>query len=52
MSANVKVPVFRISGAGGIVVFLYVFVTFGALHLAAISNPNKRWSKVILGLGF
>lgn len=50
--ANVPVPVFRISGAGGIVVFLYVFVTFGALHLWAISNPERRAAKVILALGF
>lgn len=48
----VRVPVFRISGAGGIVVFLYVLVTFGALHLFAISHPEKRASKVILALGF
>jgi hypothetical protein len=50
--ANVPVPVFRISGAGGIVVALYVLVVFGTLHLLAISNPEKRFAKVLLSLGF
>lgn len=50
--ANVPVPVFRISGAGGIVVALYIFAIFGTLHLAAMSAPEKRWAKVLIALGF
>lgn len=49
--ANVPVPVFRISGAGGIVVALYVVAVFGSLHLLAISKPDNSWSQAYLGLG-
>ena len=50
--ANVPVPVFRISGAGGIVVALYVVAVFGSLHLLAISRPTNKVAKAWLGLGF
>ena len=52
MAVNVPVPVFRINGANALVTFVYVFVIFGALHLAAISNPQNKLSKVYLALGF
>lgn len=50
--AKVPVPVFRISGAGGIVVALYVLAIFGTLHLVAISRPESRFAKTLLALGF
>lgn len=50
--ANIPVPVFRINGANAIVTFVYVAVIFGALHLAAISNPGSKLSKAWLALGF
>ena len=50
--ANVPVPVFRLSGANALVVFLYVFVIFGSLHLLAISRPNNKIAKALLALGF
>lgn len=49
--ANVPVPVFRISGASGLVTFLYVFVMFGTLHLMASSKPDWKLSKALLALG-
>jgi len=50
--ANVPVPVFRLSGANAIVVFLYVAVIFGALHLLAISKPDNRIAQAWISLGF
>lgn len=49
---NVPVPVFRISGASGIVVFLYCVAMFGAIHLLATSKPNHPLSRAWLALGF
>ncbi len=46
------IPAFRIGGTQAIVIFLYVFVMFGALHLFAISFPNNPASKAFLALGF
>lgn len=50
--ANVPVPVFRVNGTNAFVVFLYVFVMFGALHLLAISKPSNKVAQAYLALGF
>ena len=52
MATQVPIPVMRVSGAFAFIVFLYVVVVFGSLHLLAISKPDWTISKVILGLGF
>lgn len=52
MATQIPIPVMRVSGAFAFLVFLYVFVAFGALHLLAISKPDWTLSKVVLGLGF
>jgi len=49
---NGPVPVFRIGGASAIVTFLYVLVTFGALHLLATSKPNNKLAQAWISLGF
>lgn len=46
------IPAFRIGGTQAIVIFLYVTVIFGALHLLAISYPDKALAKAWLSLGF
>jgi hypothetical protein len=46
------VPVLKISGTFALVIFLYVTVIFGALHLLAISNPENKFFKSWLALGF
>ena len=45
-------PHFHLSGIHGFVVFLYVVAIFGALHLAAASKPESKYSQAWLGLGF
>ena len=50
--ANIPVPVLKVGGASAIITFLYVFVLFGALHLYAISTPDKKFSKAVIALGF
>jgi hypothetical protein len=50
--AQTPIPVLKISGTFALVIFLYVTVIFGALHLLAISKPNNKFFKAWLGLGF
>lgn len=45
-------PHFHVSGMHGFIVFLFVVVTFGSLHLLAMSAPDSSLSKAWLGLGF
>lgn len=40
-----NMPHFHMSGIHAIVVFLYIVVAFGALHLLALSFPDSLWSK-------
>lgn len=46
------IPAFRIGGTHALVIFLYVFVMFGALHLLAISYPTNKLARAIIALGF
>jgi hypothetical protein len=46
------VPVLKVSGTFALVIFLYVTVIFGALHLLAISKPENKFFKAWLALGF
>lgn len=54
MASQIPIPVMRVSGTFALLIFLYVFVTFGALHLFAISKygSSTKVGKVIIGLGF
>lgn len=42
----------KVNGVQGIVVFLFVLVTFGSLHLLAASLPDSKFAKIWFGLGF
>ena len=46
------IPAFRIGGSHALVIFLYVFVMFGALHLIALAYPNNKMSRALFALGF
>jgi len=52
MATTIPIPAFKLGGMQAMVLFLYVVVMFGALHLLAISHPEWRFSKWWLGLGF
>ena len=42
----------KVSGIQGIVVFLFVVATFGAMHLLAASAPDTKAARIWTGLGF
>lgn len=42
----------KVNGTQGLVVFLFVLVTFGSLHLMAASLPESKFAKIWFGLGF
>lgn len=46
------IPAFRIGGSHALVIFLYVFVIFGTLHLFALANPQTKFAKTLFALGF
>ena len=46
------IPAFRIGGTHALVIFLYVFVMFGTLHLIALSYPQSKLAKALFALGF
>lgn len=41
----------KVNGTQGIVVFLFVVVTFGTLHLLAASIPDSKFARIWFGLG-
>lgn len=49
---NGAIPVLKVSGTVALIVFLYVLIMFGTLHLVAISKPNSKWSHAWIALGF
>lgn len=46
------IPVLKISGTVALIIFLYVVILFGTLHLVAISFPDSKLSKAWVALGF
>lgn len=46
------IPVLKISGTVALIVFLYVTILFGTLHLVAISYPDSKLAKAWVALGF
>lgn len=50
--ANGAIPVLKVSGVVALMIFLYVVVLFGSLHLLALSHPDWKWSKAWILLGF
>lgn len=46
------IPVLKISGTVALIVFLYVVVIFGTLHLLALSKPDSKFAKAWVLLGF
>lgn len=46
------IPAFRIGGTQALVIFLYVTVVFGSLHLFAINYPSNKVAKAWLAMGF
>lgn len=46
------VPAFRIGAVSAFYIVLVVFVIFGTAHLFAASHPDKKFSQVLVGLGF
>jgi len=49
---NGAIPVLKISGTVALVIFLYVTILFGTLHLVALSYPNSKFAKAWIALGF
>lgn len=49
---NGAIPVLKISGTVALIIFLYTVVMFGTLHLVAISNPDSKFAKAWIALGF
>jgi hypothetical protein len=49
---NGAIPVLKISGTVALIIFLYTVVMFGTLHLVALSQPNAKWAKAWILLGF
>lgn len=49
---NGAIPVLKISGTVALVIFLYVTVLFGTLHLLALAYPQSKWAKAWVLLGF
>jgi hypothetical protein len=52
LGMNGAIPVLKISGTVALIIFLYVVVLFGTLHLVALSKPDSKWSKAWVLLGF
>ncbi len=50
--ADGAIPVMKISGTVALIIFLYVVVIFGTLHLLALSKPDSKWAKAWILLGF
>jgi hypothetical protein len=46
------IPAFKIGGTHAIVIFLYVFIMFSALHLATLHFHGTRFSKIMTALGW
>lgn len=46
------IPVLKISGTVALIVFLYVVVIFGTLHMLALAYPDSKFSKAWVLLGF
>lgn len=46
------IPVLKVSGTVAIMVFLYVVVIFGTLHLVAMSRPKSKFAQAWTLLGF
>lgn len=49
---NGAIPVLKISGTVAIIIFLYVVVIFGTLHLLALSKPESKLAQSWILLGF
>lgn len=49
---NGAIPVLKISGTVALIIFLYVTILFGTLHLVALSYPNSKLAKAWVLLGF
>jgi hypothetical protein len=49
---NGAIPVLKISGTVALIIFLYVTVLFGTLHLVALSFPDSKLAKAWVLLGF
>lgn len=49
---NGSIPVLKISGTVALIIFLYVTVLFGTLHLVALSKPDSKLAKAWVLLGF
>jgi hypothetical protein len=49
---NGAIPVLKVSGTVALVVFLYVVVLFGSLHLWALAKPNSKLAQAWTLLGF
>lgn len=49
---NGAIPVLKISGTVALIIFLYVVVMFGTLHLLALSKPDSQLAKAWIVLGF
>jgi hypothetical protein len=46
------VPVLKVSGTVALIVFLYVVVLFGSLHLWATAKPESKLAQAWILLGF
>lgn len=49
---NGAIPVLKISGTVALIIFLYVTILFGTLHLLTLSYPQSKWAKAWVLLGF
>lgn len=49
---NGAIPVLKVSGTVALIIFLYVVVLFGTLHLVALSYPDSKLAKAWVLLGF
>lgn len=49
---NGAIPVLKISGTVALIIFLYVTVLFGTLHLLALTYPDSKIAKAWVLLGF
>lgn len=49
---NGAIPVLKVSGTVALILFLYVVVLFGTLHLVALSYPDSKLAKAWVLLGF
>jgi len=49
---NGAIPVLKVSGTVALIVFLYVTILFGTLHLVALSYPKSKLAQSWILLGF